>query len=480
MRFKKYIFCAMLVALLLLQSCGVIIINDKNTDTATDGTTQTTNGSSTAPEDSPRPTADELEKAAMTKLDKIPSISFENEKVKIFTADDTFFYGDKEETVLNTDRIKRVKLLEKKFTLSVSTVITDKASAIKKISAASKTGTSAGHIYALPADITAALFADGHLKSLRESPYFNENDTCFNSSVEAFTVGHNVFAVSGDGCFEPDKIYALYYNKTKLDALGLPSIGDLVDKGEWTFDKYAEYVSSVEASGYEGGISKTSANIKLDEMLLLSSGFKFANNTPDRTIRLNSFNEQFESLITSAKKVIDTCAPENGTFEDFISGNTLFLTDAISNTEKYAKMSDRWSIAPHPKYSADAEYASFISSDAILLSMPESTENTEGIGALITAINTAAEGHVITRFIEQNMYYTVRDNDALTALGIVTENTSYDFAYIFSSSFKGLNEYTVGAYKKLLSNEMTYTEYVNKYKQDCEEYLDKLASVKYY
>lgn len=112
--------------------------------------------------------------------------------------------------------------------------------------------------------------------------------------------------------------------------------------------------------------------------------------------------------------------------------------------------------------------------------MPSTTESTEGIGAFITALNTSSEGHVITRYIEQNMNYIVRDNGALNGLGIAINNVNYDFAYIFSTSFDNLNKYTVEAYKQIIANELTYQEYVDAYQKTTEEYFDKFFPVKYY
>ncbi len=480
MRSKKYLICILLAVSLLLQSCGIIIINEKDGGTTSSSESTNADKSTDAEEDPPKLTSTALKEKALKKLDKIPSYSFENETVTIFTTDDTFFYGDGKETVLNSDRVERIKLLEKKFSLSTRTVITDKENAHKKIAAAHKSGTPVGHIYALPADVTVTLIADGYLKSLRESAYFNENDTCFNSSVNAFTLGHDIFAVSGDGCFEPDKIYALYYNKAKLDSLNLTPISTLVSSDEWTFDKYVEYKAAAEASGYEKTISATTASIPFEEMVLLTSGFKFSDNIADKPIRLNSFSKDFADFCTSAKKFINGGSPVKSEIGDFTSGNVMFFTDVIANTEKYTSMSDTWSIAPHPKYSADAEYASYISMDAVLLSMPSTTESTEGIGAFITALNTSSEGHVITRYIEQNMNYIVRDNGALNGLGIAINNVNYDFAYIFSTSFDNLNKYTVEAYKQIIANELTYQEYVDAYQTTTEEYFDKFFPVKYY
>ena len=472
---KRILISLLIIISVLFQSCGLVVVNDrpnKQTEAVTGEDTQSSDVTENG--EKKYPTPEDLEKKAEFLLSKLPDISFEKQVITIYTTDDTFFSGDGQETVLNSDRIARIKKVEEKFDLSFRTVKTAPASAYDEIAAEYKTDTSPGHIFALPADVTASLVAGGYLKSLRTSPYFDENAEYFNSSVSAFTLGNDIFAVSGDGCFEPEKLFALYYNKTDIESLGLEPISDLVKNGDWTLDKFHEYLTSAEA--YEGTRHSSKTDYAYEDILLLSS-FTFSENAPDKPVRLLSFSEKFKGVCESIAKHTEFSPDKNG---DFTSGNVLFLTDSLLAAEKFANMKDVWSIAPHPKYSKNDGYMSFVSPDAIVLSLPAVTGSAAELGAVIMGFNAASSGYVLQKYINTNMNHFLRDNGAVTAFNIIIKNVNYDFAYIFSGTYTSLNKYTIGAFHSILNGNLTYEKYVEKYEKESGEYLDKHFPAKYY
>ena len=474
-KMKRVLISLLIIISVLLQSCGLVVVNERPNKQ-----TEAVTGDDTSPSDvtedgeKEKPTPENLEKKAEYLLKKLPDISFEKQVITIYTADDTFFSGDGQETVLNSDRIARIKKVEEKFNLSFRTVETAPAAAYDEVAAAYKTDTAPGHIFALPADVTVSLIAGGYLKSLRTSPYFDENAEYFNSSVSAFTLGNDIFAVSGDGCFEPDKISALYYNKTDMDALGLDPISKLVKNGDWTIDKFHEYLTAAEA--YDGSLSINKTEFEHEDILLLSS-FTFAENVIDEPVRLSSFGEKFKGVCQSIAKHSEISVGKDG---DFTEGNILFLTDSLAAAEKFADMKDVWSVAPHPKYSKEDGYMSFISPDAVVLSMPDVTGSSQEFGAVIMGLNAASSGYVLQKYINTNMNHFLRDNSAVTAFDIIIKNVNYDFAYIFSGTYTTLNKYTLGAFSSILNGKLTHEQYVEKYEKESGEYLDKHFPAKYY
>lgn len=472
---KRFLVSLLLILSVLFQSCGLIVVNEKKdsqTDEITDVDTQTQNVT-TDEEKKPVSTVD-LEKRAQFLLDKLPDISFENEVITIYTTDDTFFSGDGRETVLNSDRIARIRKVEEKYDLTFRTVKTSAASAFDEVAAEYKTGTAPGHIFALPMDVTASLVSEGYLKSLRTSPYFDEKAEYFNSATSTFTLGNDIFAVSGDGCFEPDKLSGLYYNKTDIDSLGLESIAGLVKNGEWTLDKFYEYLKS--ASSYEGTLICNNIDAKYNDILLFSS-FAFTQNKADKPVRFLSFDERFKNICEDIGSLSEFKPATN---EDFASGNVLFLTDSLAKAESLVTMEDVWSIAPHPKYDKESSYMSFATLDSIALSLPAVTANTVQLGAVISAINAASSGYMIQKYIDTNMNHYLRDNGAVTAFHIIIKNANYDFGYIFAGSYPKVNKYTMGAYASLVKGDMTFEKYVESYEKESGEYLDKHFPAKYY
>lgn len=473
---KKSFFCLFIICAFLFQSCGVIVINnDKNKDSGSvsDVTTDISEDTDITEDDAPL-SADDMKKLADKYLEDVAKFSFEDEVVTLFTTDDTFLSGDGEETVINSDRIARLKAVEEKFDMTFRTVITSPESAYDTIKVDHNSGTAPGHFFALPSDITASLIDSGFIKSLRTSPYFDEDAEYLNSATSAFTLGNDIYAVSGDGCFEPDKISALYYNKTDLESLGLAPVSDHVSNGTWTYDKFYEYLKSAET--YEGTLLLDNTGEEFDKQLLFSS-FKFSDNIPDKPIRLLSFDGRLNTACGGISKLLEFTPQTEG---DFSSGDVLFMIDSLKIPDSYATTKDVWSIAPLPKISENDTHMSYISLDAVVLSIPETTSSEVGLGALIMGINAASAGHIIQRYIDRCMNYTLRDNGAVTALNILIKNVNYDFAYIFSPSYSNLNKYTLSSYEQIVSGKLDYDKYVENYKEESEEYLDKYFPAIYY
>lgn len=484
MKFVKYIFCLILLFAVMLQSCGLVVINGGSSDTDSADTLQTEISPDESEQEEEKPTVDwgKVKDEAYASLNRLPSYSYENENLTILTTDATFFSGDGEQTVLNSDRIARIETLEEKYSFTARVKTTSKETVFDEISANENSGIISAHIYALPTDITALLASEGYLRSLRSSQYFDGDSDVFNSATEAFTAGHNVYATSGDGCFEPEKISALYYNKAKLSELNTVSIASLVESGEWTLDKYHEYTLSAINAGFDGVPSANVFNAEYEDILLLSSGFNFCRNEADESIRLESFTDAFRTLCESIGTITADIEVSVGDSmrEEFKNGNVLFLTDSVANTDLYTTMADAWSIAPHPKMDGCDGYSSFVSIDAIVLSIPSGIASPDGLGLIITAFNSISKDHIKGRYIEHNMNYIVRDIGALDALDIIINNVNYDFAYIFSSPYPNMQKFSIGAYKKLLSKEITFEEYVSSSQLPSQEYFDYFFPITHY
>ena len=475
MKIKLFIVSLFLIISTLSQSCGLIVVNERENAQTEAESSEDTQTQNVTEDDKEKPeTSEDLEKRSQFLLDKIPDISFEKEVITIYTADDTFFSGDGRQTVLNSDRIARIRKVEEKFDLTFRTVKTAPSAAFDEIAAEYKVGSAPGHIFALPSDVTASLISGGYLKSLRVSPYFDEDAEYFNSCASAFTLGNDIFAVSGDGCFEPNKLSALYYNRSDIEKMGLESISELVKNGQWTLDKFYEYLTS--ASAYEGTLHCNNTSSEYTETLLISS-FSFSENKIDRPVRLLSFDETFKNVCNGIAKLTEFTPVKNG---DFASGDVLFMTDSLAAAEKLANTEDVWSIAPYPKCSEESQYMSFISKDAVVLSIPAVSGSASELGAVIMGLNAASSGYVIQKYIDTNMNHFLRDNGAVTAFHIITKNINYDFSYIFSGSYASINKYTMSAFNSLIKQDITHEQYTEKYEKESGEYLDKHFPAKYY
>ncbi len=477
---KKFKLLALFISVLLcLQSCGVIVINDSHTETSAEMTDTETDTATETEEPNEiiidKKTSDSMKKNALEMLDQLDTVNAAGMHVLIATTDKLFYEGDSSFTPLTSDRVVRIEKIEEKLGTSVTVIKYSEQELYDKLYAAAKSKNYFADVLAVPVSLVGKLASDGLVKSLRavagldlKADYFNKD------SMAALSGGHSLYALSGEGCFEPEKMYCVYFNKEIAKKLGL-DLYSLVSEGKWTLEAYARCVSAAASAGNGAAVMKNAENYK--KMLLTGSGFDYADSGTDKTPAANTFSEEYENivkLLAALPEAVGSSSPSDA----FLSGSSLFYIDTVFSAEKMSDSSLVWGMLPFPKYSEEAGYSTYISEDATVLCVPVYAADERLSADLIEALNASSVDYIKYDYIYHNMLDVLRDNGSVNSLNIIINNPNFDFVTAMRSGFPTLYANTAGVFDDLLSGKLSFEEYKER-EPEVIEYMEKWFPVKY-
>ena len=470
---KIKLFAALVAVMLCLQSCGIIIINDINGnnthDTSEDETGRETESSEVKEIIIDKQTSDNLKKNADGLLDGLNTLKYSGMRILVAVTDTLFYEGDGSLTPLTSDRVIRADKIAQKLDASVNVVSFSEEELFDKLKSAVRKKEYFADVIAVPLRLVGQLAAEEAVISLRTAPGFDMKADWFDEdAVSAFSCGHNSFAVSGDGCFEPEKTYCIYFNKEMAKQLGY-DLHSLVSDGKWTLEKYAECAAAAVSAGNISTVMKNAEEYK--KMLITGSGFDFADTGIDKTPAANTFTEEYESKINLLAALPQASAPEDPK-EEFLSGKSLFYIDTLLAAEDMASSALVWSMLPMPKYNEEYEYSTYISDDAVVLCIPKYAADNRMSGDFIKAFFAASSEYIKYDFLYHNMLDVLRDNGAVNSLNIVMNNPNYDFVRAMKGGYPNLYANTAGAFEELVSGTLTFDVYMQR-EEDVAAYMEK-------
>ena len=476
---KKLRLLALFAAVMLcLQSCGIIIINDIHGNdaeiTSEDGTDRETESQEVKEIIIDKQTSDEMKVKADEVLAGVDTADYTGMRLLIATTDTTFYEGkmyDDGDTrlTLTSDRIIRSDKISGKLGANISIATYSEDDLYTKLSAAVKNKEYFADVLAVPQRLVGKLAGDGLIKSLRTVPGLDLKADYFNTdALSAFSAGHKAYAISGEGCFEPEKLYCVYFNKEMAAELGL-DMYSLVSNGEWTLKKYAECISAASAAG--AGTVVTKSPEKYKRMLLIGSGFDFVESGIDKVPAANTFSSEFEitsKLIASIPAVMLSSNPS----EDFLNGKSLFFIDTVFAAEEMYDSDLVWGMLPLPKYNENYEYGTYAEETAIVLCVPEYASDDRMSGDFIEAFNAVSTGYLEYDYLYHSMLDVLRDNGSVNSLNIILKNPNYDFVSAMKSGYPTLYANTAGAFDDIMGGRLTFEEYKGK-ETEVAEYMEK-------
>lgn len=461
-----------LAVLLCFSSCGIIVINNidgKKTETSAPADTETAEETGGVKEiDIDKKTSDEMKAEAKSALDGLDTIKHLGLRILIAAVDDTFYGGDGSATLLSSDRVERVKNTEEKLDASLHVVTYTDEELVQNLTDAVSKGEYFADVLAVPQRLVGALASEGLIKSLRTVAGMDlKADYFCKDATEAFSAGHSLYALSGEGCFEPEKLYSVYFNRELAKSLGY-DMYSLVSSGEWTLEKYAECAAAAKAAGKLSAALPAKNNYK--RMLFTGSGMDFTSNGTDKTPAANTFSDAYKETVGLLAALDD--AAMTGAQDKFLSGDALFYIDTVSSAANMASSELVWGMLPFPKYSREAEYMTYTSPDAVVFCIPVGAADEKSSGDLIEALCAASKSYIKYDYIYYSMLNVLRDNGSVNSLNIIINNPNYDFVTAARSGYPTLYANTAGAFDELVSGSLSFDEYKEK-ETEVAEYLAK-------
>lgn len=459
----------LLIFVFILSSCSLIIINDVNKPNG-DSDSGGGDGNGEIITVTPYEKPDDGYGKSQSLLESLDVIDLQGSKTVFAVSDEEFFKGDGTETVLNSDKIARIKAVQDKL----NTEIILKSGTAAEIASAIKSNHNSGVLYAdvvaLPASYIGVLAADGLIASLRSLPNLNLDAEYFNqSSISAASAGNSIYGVAGDGCFDASGIMCMYCNRDLLSLCGISDLSEIVKSGNWTLDKYNEILSAATVAdirSYQVG----KANVAC--VLLGGSGLTTVSSVVDEVPSWRIADGDFTNISQKITEIMKYGVQDDA----FISGNALFCFDTISACKQYATTSFKSSLLPLPKSDAQSSYCSYAGEDALYMCVLSDHYSFRTASDLIECFSAASYNYIREHYIDECVTNSLRDEVSIYALTASLSDIRYDFTAVFGTGYKGLSSCTSDVFASIVAGEEIDLESA---KKKGEEYLSKTFPAPY-
>ncbi len=405
--------------------------------------------------------------------------------VRIVTAKEDLIVPDEQTgKVISEDLTERNEAVENTLGVTLYTEQRDADIMLTELKAAVKSGSYYADIVIYPQDMIGAYVTGGAVINMNSLPGF-ETDTgyYFDTSVAAGTGGDAVYAVAGPASLNADGLSCIFFNKDMIKAAGLESPYSLVDRGEWTIDKYIEYVNAGAALGGEYyGYGAQNTTPYLSDLFFFAMGEKLTTSAlgyyPSIAVpndRTNTIVEKIRNATVNAK----ISGSALTAIDDFKSGKTLFLIDRVDTMKVLANTGTDWGVLPLPKY--DSQQKDYISlayyESAFFFGAVATSPDFARTADTIACLNIMSYGYTRDAYVTNASYHYLRDNESIRMLSIVTENPVFDFAYSFASSYNAIPSATFMAVRNAVANVAKVERYVNMWRGQFENSMYYLFDV---
>lgn len=355
-------------------------------------------------------------------------------------------------TTLSQELQRRNKYVEELLNVSISAVQADSQTMLDEMQAAVRAGAYYADLVEFPQSYISIYGNAGVLMNLQSLPGLQFDAEYFNpTGTSAGTGGDMIYALAGYASLNPDSLSAVFFNKGLMEQLQMESPYALVDRGEWTMDKYLEYTAALSAldGGYYSYAAQNTATY-LPDLLFFSGGQRLTHSARGAYPYINFNAEDTLDLFAKMSAIVyDDNAYGNAIsgISAFNEGNTLFLIDRLDVMPIIANSSAEWGILPLPKYSAEQEaYVSLAYyEDAMFFGAVPTISDVQKASDVLMALNMSSYGLTPDAQVKNSAYLYLRDNDSIRMLDIVLKSAAYDFAYTFANSNNAIPSATFSA-----------------------------------
>ncbi len=199
-----------------------------------------------------------------------------------------------------------------------------------------------------------------------------------------FTICNKQYFVIGNANLDALRgTWALIYNKDMMLDLGYDEnhIYDLVKEGKWTLDEFYNIAKKGVAKDLNNDNNMTSVDSYALSSngaslfgFMTTSGLQIVEKTPDDELIFRTLDDRTNDILNQLSKILDTRmtynasnpnqtadSADSGSFwTQFLENRSLFFSESFRSIEYFRDMNSDFGIIPHPKYSEDEQYRSFI------------------------------------------------------------------------------------------------------------------------
>lgn len=271
--------------------------------------------------------------------------------------------------------------------------------------------------------------------------------TDFNNT-QLLSYSDKIYGMGAPFASQNDEIFVMFFNKAIIEELNLESPYDLVEKGEWTFEKFLEYQKAAYKDLNGDGVMDendrygfaTGHDWDVSVVMYLASGNKVLKQEQDGSITFGVNTPKAYEAINMVKQMVavgDTFYPKpEGSDMDayvgaFVEGKALFYTYSRGRgvADKIYEMEDDFGIVPIPMGNNTDKYQCWVSHDAPSMAVPITNADIDKAGIVIEALAYAAQKENEIAY-EEFCLTKLRDDESAKILSEINQYAVSDLCFI--------------------------------------------------
>lgn len=370
-----------------------------------------------------------------------------------------FDSSESDATLVNSALEQRGKVLLERYRINQEVIAVDRANLAAEIKAALLSGTDTYDLLFYSQADAVKLYLDGLLYDLNSLPGFDAESPLFDkANATALATGKTLYMLPDASNYYFDELYAVFFNRDMVGESG----GDpetLVQKGEWTWDKFSELAKS--ASNVANGVYGFSVyyeNYDFSYPMWMSAGRHIIEGTYNGKIALSMPASEIESVTEELVKHynVSYVYPKTGSDASaaFMNGNTAFIFHKLNYLYALRDGSEKGSeygFLPMPKLSEEQKsYSCLASSEAHVLAIPATarfknqSESMRTYALLATTCGIGSET-MKTAYIRTQLVSYLMTNAETVMLSEIVGSATFDFARTFGGEISEIAGPTVRA-----------------------------------
>lgn len=284
-----------------------------------------------------------------------------------------------------------------------------------------------------------------------DASYYNQN------VIETASFGTSTYAFGAGFGSHLGNYWVVHYNKRIWDELNLPNPTELVEKGEWTWDKFLEYSKlALRDMDGDGLISSeqdrwgvVAPTGDLIQSLFFGIGGKYYRNVDDGSgnisIKIACTDSVSADKIDALYKFYQQdnvlYVNENlGYREMFAAGKALFMCYGNGAHVELKDMEDDFGILPMPKWNtAQEDYICAPDHNAPVFCMTSSNKNTYEAGIIIEALAKRYQAYDELDLEDRDLTYWRLDDDKAIVEAYVVDHGAYDISNMIKNANGNFN-----------------------------------------
>ncbi len=394
------------------------------------------------------------------------------------------------ETINDAVYLRNLKLTDKYGTEFSFNDLAQGVSASGEVSKSVKAGDDLYDLLFMSVNDSMNSALSGYLLNVSTLPYINTSASWWNGRLnsDCSILGQSYFLIGDMNVDTWTQSYAVYFNKPLADDYGVTGLYETVRSGKWTLDKLDELTRKVYSDLNGNGeydqddlYGLAACSVCID-CFWASSGVRMVRQTSDGLDLL--FEDDFYSMwekmdmLLTAPEMLYTDRPQYTAMRDtydrgaFLEDRAVFFIEGLCvANNRLREMNSDFGILPLPKYSEDQEVYRTYSHTGhnSCVSLPATLSEKEIPIASMIAEDMAFYS---TDLIRPAYYDTLltgkiaRDDDSVEMLDIMTQNISYDLAFILLSDF-------TWNMRSAITKSQAPASYIEKNMNSCLKKLDK-------